>query len=197
MKNQMTKIIAGIVLLASGFVATANEGNREISLKSDNSKSVVLEMSNVKAGTGISLWTKEGQLLYKDEVKGNSFARVFDLGQLEKVEITLELENEGSLEILPIEVSETDAVLKSGEEVIYTKPVVKLSENELKVFYTEGHQCLEMKISDQFGNKVFSNKISKEAQGMKRYDVSDLTKGKYEIQFTADGRSFYHTIIIE
>lgn len=33
MKNQMTKMIAAIMLLASGFVANANENEREICLK--------------------------------------------------------------------------------------------------------------------------------------------------------------------
>ena len=42
MKNQITKVLVGLILLASGFLATANEKEREITLKTAKSKSVVL-----------------------------------------------------------------------------------------------------------------------------------------------------------
>lgn len=190
-------MIAAMILLASGFLANANDGEKGISLKNEDSKSVVLAMNNVEVGTDISLWTKEGKLLYKDQVKGNSYSRVFNLEKLEKGELMLELENEGSLEILPISVSETSAELKRGEEISYTKPVLKVSGDQMKVYFTQDHKCFEMKMSDQSGSEVFNENISKQESGMKRYDISDLSEGKYNIQFTADGRSFYHTIIVK
>jgi len=197
MKKQMTKMIAAMILLASGFLANANENEREITLKTENSKSVVLDMKNIIAGTDISIWSQDGQLLYQDEVIGDSYTRVFNLQKLEKGELTLELENEGRLVILPISVSETSAVLMRGKEVAYTKPVLKVANGEMKVFLSEGHKCFEMSMNDQYGAKVFNENISKNENGIKRYDITNLSGGKYNIKFTADGRSFYHTIIVK
>lgn len=197
MKKQMTKMIAAMVLLASGFLANANENEREISLKTEDSKTVVLEMKNVKAGTDISLWSEDGKLLYQDEAKGNSYARVFNLSQWEQGNLTLELENEESLEILPIEVSKSKAELKSNAEITYAKPVLKMSGQAMKVYLSQGHKCYQMSITDANGSQVFQESIAQQQSGMKRYDVSKLSQGKYNIQFTADGRSFYHTIMIK
>lgn len=54
-----------------------------------------------------------------------------------------------------------------------------------------------MKMTDQFNDLVYKHHLNGSEGGMKRYDVSKLSSGKYNIQFTADGRSFYHTIIIK
>ena len=55
MKTQITKVMVAMVLLASGFLAKANEGNREISLNTENSKSVILKMNNLKEGTEVTV----------------------------------------------------------------------------------------------------------------------------------------------
>lgn len=197
MKTQISKLMAAILLMVCGMTAQANGNEREISLKTENSKTVVLEMKHIKSGTDISIWNEEGKLLYQDEVRGNSYARLFNLDQLEKGELTLEIENEESLEVMQINVSEEAAVLKKSDQQVYSKPVVKLAGDQLKVYFGEGHKCAEMKITDQFSDTVFEGNISKDEKGLKRYDVSKLSEGKYNIQFTADGRSFYHTIIIK
>lgn len=197
MKNQITKIAAAIILLASGFAATANEKDREITLKSENSKSVVLQMNNVKIGSEISLWNESGKLLYKDQVSDNSYSKVFNLNQLEKGELTLEVESAESLEVLPISVSEESAQFIKSEEKFYAKPVVRVADDMMRIFLRDDHSGYNMVIKDQLGQSVYKNKIDESQKGLQRYNVSKLSKGKYEIQFTADGRSFYHTIIIE
>lgn len=197
MKNQITKIVAAIVLLASGFAARANEKDREITLKSENSKSVVLQMNNVKIGSEISLWNESGKLLYKDQVSDNSYSKVFNLNQLEKGELTLEVESAESLEVLPISVSEESAQFIKSEEKFYAKPVVRVADEMMRIFLRDDHSGYDMVIKDQLGQSVYKNKIDESQKGLQRYNVSKLSKGKYEIQFTADGRSFYHTIIIE
>lgn len=197
MKNQITKVLAAIVLLASGFVATANEKDRGITLKSENSKSVVLQMNNVKIGTEVSLWNDSGKLLYKDQVTDNSYSKVFNLNQLERGELILELESAESLEVLPISVSEDNAEFITSGEKFYAKPVVRVADDMMRIFLKDDHNGYQMNIKDQYGTAVFKSEIDSSRKGLQRYDVSKLSKGKYEIQFTADGRSFYHTIIIE
>lgn len=129
MKNQFTKIVAGIVLLTSGFMAQASKTEREIYIKREASKSVVLQMKNVTEGTKVSIWNRSGDLLFSDRVTGESYSKVFDLKHLQKGELLLEVENESSLEVLPIEVTEESATLKRNEEKVYVKPVVRLTHN--------------------------------------------------------------------
>lgn len=197
MKTQITKVMVAMVLLASGFLANANEGNREISLNTENSKSVVLKMNNLKEGTEVTLWNEAGKILFKDQVNESTYSKVFNLKQLEKGDLTLEVESAESLEVLPIKVTEESAQFVKSNEKIFSKPIVKLSNDMVKVYLAAGHKGYDMKITDQFGSSVYKNHITETDGGLMRYDVSKLSEGKYNIQFTADGRSFYHTIIIK
>lgn len=197
MKNQITKVLAGLILLASGFLATANEKEREITLKTAKSKSVVLQMNNVKIGTEVTLWNQSGKLLFKDQVDNDNYSKIFNLDLLEKGELVLEVDNAETLEVRSINVSEGSAEFISSSEKVYAKPVVRVSENMMKIFLRDDHSGYKMNMKDQFGKSVYRQSIDKSNRGLQRYDVSKLSKGKYEIQFTADGRSFFHTIIIE
>lgn len=197
MKTQITKAMVAMMLLASGFLANANEGVREISLNTESSKSVILKMNNLKAGTEVTLWNEAGKILFKDEVNEASYSKIFNLKQLEKGELTLEVESSESLEILPISVTEDEAQFIKKEEKFFAKPIVRLNNDMVKVFLRSEHTGYEMKITDQNGSSVYKEQIGENKSGLMRYDVSKLSKGKYNIQFTADGRSFYHTIIIK
>lgn len=197
MKTQITKVMVAMMLLASGFLANANEGEREISLKTENSKSVVLKMNNLKAGTEVTLWNEAGKILFKDEVNEVNYSKVFNLNQLEKGELTLEVESTESLEVLPISVTENNAQFIKKDEKFFAKPIVRLNDDMVKVFLRNEHVGYDMKIIDQNGSSVYKQRIDETKSGLMRYDVSKLSKGKYNIQFTADGRSFYHTIIIK
>lgn len=197
MKTQMTKTLMAIALLAAGFTATATEKEREIELTTVKQKAVVLKMQNIEEGTQISLFNGEGELLFEDKASSNAYGKVLNLQLLEPGQLRLEVENNESVEILPIYVSEGYAEMKKDNRLMISKPIVKHNDEEMKVFL--GNNCLDMKVSiyDEFGDLVNRSEIKKGAAKVKRYDISDLADGNYKIQFTADGRSFYHTITLD
>ena len=192
MKKQFTTALAAILLLASGFTATANESEREISLTTEKKKAVVLQMKNIEAGTQISLIDEEGKLLFKDKAASNQYGKVFNLNQLEEGQFYLEIESAEKLEVMSIQVTETEASLNSQAELVIEKPVVKIADGTMKVYFGENETVCGMKIYDNLGSVAFKDQIG--SAQMKRYDISKLAGGKYEIQFTAKGRKFYHTV---
>ena len=192
MKKQFTKALAAIVLLASGFTATANESESEISLTTEKQKAVVLQMNNIEAGTQISIVDEEGKLLFKDQAASNQYGKVFNLNQFEEGQLYLEIESAEKLEVRSIEVTETKASLSSKAELVIEKPSVRINDGTMKVYFGENESVCGMKIYDSLGDVAFKDQIG--SAQMKRYDVSKLSEGSYEIQFTAKGRNFYHTI---
>lgn len=186
-----------IALLAAGFLANANEKERTIELTTESSKAVVLNMENIEEGTKISLWNEAGVLLFADEAKDNAYGKVFNLNQMDEGELTLEIESKESLEILPIKVTQTSASLNKDQSVMISKPMVKHNEQSLKVYL--GQKCLDMQMTifDSNDDVVHRSQIKKGNAKVQRYDISDLADGNYKIQFTADGRSFYHTITLK
>lgn len=195
MKKQITKAVAVIVLMASGFLASANESEREISLSTENQKAVVLQMNNIKAGTQISLRDEKGKLLFEDKADADQYGKVFNLSRLEKGQLQLEIENEETLEIMSIEVTESAASIKSGSEKVFKKPIIKHNGELMKIYFGEEESGMKITVLDQYGDVAFKDKVEA-GSALKRYDVSKLS-GKYNIQFTADGRSFYHTITLD
>lgn len=197
MKTQITKTLMAIALLAAGFVANANENEREIELTTVKQKAVVLQMQNIQEGTKISLRSESGELLFEDEAESNEYGKVFNLQQMEAGNLTLEVENSESLEILPIEVTATSAEMNKAASIKISKPLVKHNEESLKVYL--GKNCLDMQVTifDQYDDVVHRSEIEKGGAKVQRYDISDLSDGNYKIQFTADGRSFYHTITLQ
>ena len=192
MKKQFTTALAAIALLASGFTAKANESEREISLTTEKQKAVVLQMNNIDEGTQISLKDADGKILFKDEAATDKYGKVFNLRQLEEGQLYLEIENEGKLEVMSIEVTETSATMSNQAELVIEKPVVKIADGTMKVYFGENETVCGMKIYDNLGSVAFKDQIG--SAQMKRYDISKLAGGKYEIQFTAKGRKFYHTV---
>ena len=196
MKKQITKAVAVIVLLTSGFIAAANESEGEVSLTTEKQKAVVLKMDNIKVGTQISLFDDEGKVLFKDKAENNQYKKVFNLDLLEKGELMLEIENAETLEMLPIVVTETEAWLKPGEQEIIYKPIIKQNGHLMKVYFGNNSTKMKITVFDQHGSIAFRDS-NKKGNVLKRYDTSKLQSGKYNIQFTADGRSFYHTITLD
>ena len=192
MKKQFTKALAAIVLLASGFTATANESEREISFTTEDEKAVVLQMKNIEVGTQISLVNEEGTILYRDKATGSDYDRSFKLDELNENELYLEIESAQRLEVMAVEVSDNQVFIKKEPELVIEKPIVKLADQQMKVYFGDSDTTYKMKIYDKQGSVVFKDKIG--SASMERYDVTGLDGGQYQIQFMTKGRSFNHTI---
>lgn len=197
MKTQITKLMAAAMLLAASFTGNATEKTTERSLKvsAKNSKAVVLQLGDLSAGTEISIWGAGGQLLFHDNATGSEYAKVFNLKSLAQGEIYLEIENAGTLEILPIEVTESSARIKRSAEVIIEKPLVKQSKESAKVYFGQNGADMKVILFDQRNDIVYRHHVA-DGTGSKTYDLSKLENGSYKFQFSANGRTFFHTIIL-
>jgi hypothetical protein len=116
---------------------------------------------------------------------------------LEKGELQLEIENDETLEIMSIEVTASSATIKAGSDQLFQKPIVKHSGESMKIYFGESEDGMKVTVLDQYGGVAFKDKVEARDGSLKRYDVSKLSSGKYNIQFTANGRSFYHTITLD
>lgn len=197
MKTQITKLMAAAMLLTASFTANATDNASERSLKvsAKNSKAVVLQLGDLPAGTNITIWNAEGDLLFRDKTNDSEYAKVFNLKSLEEGEIYLEIESAGQLEILPIEVTSSSAKIKRSAEVIIEKPVVKQSEGTAKVYFGQNNADMKVTLFDGSNDIVYRHTVA-DGTGSKTYDLSQLENGAYKFQFSASGRTFFHTVIL-
>ncbi len=196
MKQRITQAFMVIMFMTIVLTAQARDNEREISLTTVKQKAVVLKLDNVNEGTSIRLLNEKGQVLFSDETKFGKYGKVFNLEKLERGKLVLEVEDQETVQLLPITVTEQSASMELENQTTYIKPIVRVQNGEMKVFLRAGHQPFVMRMLDNFNDIVYRQTVKDTLGGMKRYDVSKLPSGKYNIQFTADGRSFYHTITL-
>lgn len=197
MKTQITKLMAAAMLLTASFSANATDNASERSLKvsAKNSKAVVLQLGSLPAGTNITIWNDKGDLLFRDNTNDSEYAKVFNLKSLEEGEIYLEIESAGQLEILPIEVTSSSAKIKRSAEVIIEKPVVKQTEGAAKVYFGQNNTDMKVTLFDASNDIVYRHTVA-DGTGSKTYDLSKLEDGAYKFQLSANGRTFFHTVIL-
>lgn len=197
MKTQIAKLMAAAMLFAAPIAnATETDSERTVKVSKQNQKAVILQLDDLDAGTSISLRTEDGKILFSDRTNEASYGKVFNLKTMEEGEIYLEIESEGQIEILPIEVKAESAYIKKSEETVIEKPVVKMNGDQAKVFFGQHGEDIKVTLFDAYGDIAYRHKV-KEGSASKTYDLSKLADGQYQFHFHASGRSFSHTIILK
>ena len=196
MKTSIKNIAAALLLLA-GTSLNANTGTAERSVKvsTENSKAVVLQMNNLSEGTAISLVDEAGRTLFQDKAESAKYAKVFNLQQMQKGELYLEIESDEQLEVLTIQVTDTEAYLEKASEVLIEKPILKMNGNQAKVFF--GNNDGKTKVTVFDANHVIAYRHNAEGASARTYDLSDLPAGSYTFQFKTGDRTFYEGITIK
>ena len=194
MKTQITKIAAAFMLLA-GTSLNAITGPKEVTVSTENSKAVILKLNNLEAGTDISLKDKEGVVLFQDEAENASYNKVLNLKQLESGELYLEIESDEQLEVLTIQVTDTEAYLKQSAEILIEKPIMRVNGDMAKVFFGQNEGSTKVTIFDQNGDIAFRHNA--ENGGMKSYDLSKLGRGSYNFEFKTGDRTFYQSVSVK
>ena len=198
MKTQITKVLAASLMITATFGAQATSTTTERNLKvsAQSQKAVVLQLANLTADVEISLVDENGRLLYQEKTKGERYAKTFDLKAIKDGEVYLEIETEDRLEILPIEVSAGKAQIKRSEETIIEKAIVKTNGDMAKVFFGDSGSEMKVTIFDAYQDIAYRETVS-EGTASRTYDLSNLENGSYQMQIRANGRTFYHTIILK
>ena len=198
MKTQITKVMAVAMMITASFAAQATNSKTERNLKvsAQSQKAVVLQLANLSGDTEISMYDQDGKLLFQDSAEGEAYAKTFDLRSIEAGEVYLEIENDERLEILPIAVTDNKAQIKRSAEQIIEKPIVKMNGDMAKVFFGDNESEVRVTLYDNAQDIAFRETVESETAS-KTYDMSKLAEGAYKMQFSANGRTFYHTIILK
>ena len=196
MKTSIKNIAAAFMMLAASSLS-ANNSNSEKSVKvsTENSKAVVLQLNNLSAGTSISIVGQNGETLFQDKAEHARYAKVFNLQQMQIGEVYLEIENDEQLEILTIQVTDTQAYLEKAAEATIQKPILKMNGDQAKVFFGNNEGKVRVTIMDANGEIAYRQ--SAESGSASTYDLSDLPAGSYTFQFNTGDRTFYQVVSIK
>ena len=196
MKTQIKNIAAAIMMLAATSL-NANSGisERSVKVSTENSKAVVLQMDNLSAGTSISLVDENGHMLFRDQAENAKYAKIFNLKQMQKGELYLEIESDEQLEVLTIQVTDTEAYLEKAAEVMIEKPILKMNGEQAKVFFGNNEGKTKVTLFD--ANQDIAFRHNAEGASARTYDLSDLPAGSYTFQFKTGDRTFYESVTVK
>lgn len=200
MKNsniQKTVVLAILVLLplmsfadAFPFVKLTSKENKMITLRVGSAESEI---------TNISIKNRFGQVLYTETVENvNGILKNFDLKHLESGQYEIELENALTIEVLPITVTYDSISVIEGQFNTVHKPFVRLKENgiiDFNYLNLNSHQT-SVVITNSKGNVIYKQKLGGQSGIEKRFDVSSLDKGEYQVMVQSGDRNFKHSIAL-
>jgi hypothetical protein len=196
---KIQKSVVTAVLLLLPLLSFA-DGFPFVKLTSKENKMITLRVGSAESDlTNIRIKNQFGQVLYAETVENvNGILKNFDLSHLESGRYKIELENDLNIEEFPITITWDSVTVAEKQFNTIHKPFVKLKENGIVDF-----NYLNLKsnntsvlITNSKGNVIYKENLGNQSGIEKRFDISSLEKGEYQIMVQSGDRNFKHSIAL-
>ncbi len=196
---KIQKSVVTAVLLLLPLLSFA-DGFPFVKLTSKENKMITLRVGSAESDlTNIRIKNQFGQVLYAETVENvNGILKNFDLSHLESGRYKIELENDLNIEEFPITITWDSVTVAENQFNTIHKPFVKLKENGIVDF-----NYLNLKsnntsvlITNSKGNVIYKENLGNQSGIEKRFDISSLEKGEYQIMVQSGDRNFKHSIAL-
>ena len=195
MKNRFSSI-AAIALSIFSFTLNAENVERNFNVAGtninitaiENSKTVVVTLNNTATGDmTVALEDASGANFTTDKVKSSAhFAKRYNLSQLETGNYRIVVTKNAIKTIQPFELTNKNIVLSELDRKEKFLPTVSLKDGKLDVNILLGNYSnINVKISNNEGTPIFSDKNYVVLTLNKRYDMSHLPSGTYIVEVLA------------
>lgn len=189
MKTAIKKYLV-VILMFGTFINYAND----LSNKLVNAKKVRVEFKHVKKGHTFSIKNEEGDLIYSQEMLiSGSYSKIFDLSLLEKGNYTTELEKDFKVVIKYF--SYLNGKIRFNKEKTIFKPLIRTNKNLIlisKINFTKE----PVKIILSYKNEVILSETIKDNKEIFNRIYNIPEKGKYEVTFISNKRSYTQELVI-
>jgi hypothetical protein len=204
MKNRFSSIVA-IALSIFSFTLNAENVERNFNVAGtninitaiENSKTVVVTLNNTATGEmTVALEDAAGVNFTTDKVKSSAhFAKRYNLSQLEAGNYRLVVTKNAIKTIQPFELTNRNIVLNELERKEKFLPTVSLKDGKLDVNVLLGNYSnINVKVFNNEGTNLFSDKNYVVLILNKRYDMSKLPSGTYIVEVLAGDETEYFTV---
>ncbi|MGM0581021.1 MAG: DUF3244 domain-containing protein [Bacteroidota bacterium] len=197
LKIQKSVVTAVLVLLPLMSFA---DGFPFVKLTSKENKMITLRVGSAESDlTNIRIKNQFGQVLYTETVENvNGILKNFDLRHLESGRYSIELENALNIEVLPISITWDSVKVVENQFNTIHKPYVKLKENGIVDFnyLNLNSNKTSVLITNSKGNVIYKEDLGSQSGIEKRFDISSLDKGEYQIMVHSGDRNFKNNIAL-
>lgn len=197
LKIQKSVVTAVLVLLP---LLSFADGFPFVKLTSKENKMITLRVGSAESDlTNIRIKNQFGEVLYTETVENvNGILKNFDLRHLESGHYKIELENALNIEVLPISITYDSVIVSENQFSTIHKPYIKLKENGVVDFnyLNLNSNKTSVLITNSKGNVIYKEDLGSQSGIEKRFDISSLDKGEYQIMVHSGDRNFKHSIAL-
>lgn len=196
-------MLAAGMLYASAAMASSDDLTIRMYVQ-EGHRAVIFKAYNLQGSKGLfQIRDDAGNLLYTEKLdnRNDHFVKRFDFSKLATGNYTIifetdkaELFRDVTVSDDAVSLSEEMRVAKHGDSPVYCR----LKKTHLDIFVENNHKdVINVTISDRFGNEVFQNSFYKSEKFVKRFDLSSLQKGAYEVAVNVGNRRTVRKIEIQ
>ena len=193
-----TIITIGVLITASLFSELSFAGGNfkvNVALKSE-SKDLTQISNNSEQKYEIIISDLNGEVLYDRQAKGEQLesSKIFDFSKSEPGVYKMQVEfNGGSSEQL-VTVNKTG--VEVGEIVQKAEPIFTFKDNLLLVsFQNQNEEAMKLDVySDE--NLIYEKSLNKSKRLVKKFDLSKLDKGDYQVVFTTGDNQYEYDLTL-
>lgn len=199
MKDLLKKITLVVALLSLNLAVFANaiEPDVRITTAAD-AKKFSLELANIEAGaTTVTLFDANGVALINEKAGKNTYGKVFNLVNLPTGSYELVITTTNRDIVQPIELTFEGVEMDATKRKVYFAPAILTNETNLDISFFRG------KITDvslaiyQDNELVFEEDFDNVIKVERRYDLTSLPKGKYNVMVATDYKTYYKELVIK
>ncbi len=191
-----TIITLGLLIAVSLFSErTMASGNFRVNVALKSESKALTEISNnSEEKYEITISNLAGDVLYHREAQGEKVEsrKIFDFSDSEYgvYEVKVKLEGESNEQLVTV----TRDGVEVGEIVRKTEPIFTFKDNLLTVsFLNQNEEAMKLKLYAG-GNLIFEKKLNDSASLNKKFDLSKLDRGEYEVVFTSGENEFEYVL---
>ncbi|MBK6266652.1 hypothetical protein JKA74_16520 [Marivirga sp. S37H4] len=192
-KTKITQIAAVLLLIILPLVSFAS-GAPVVKLTKGANKMLTLRVGAIQSESiKVTLKDNFGHLLFSEQVtEKNEFIKRFDLNNLKSGHYKIEVESEMNIRVMPVQVNWEDIEIMEQEFSVLNKPFIKMNANgifDFNLLNLESQKTTVLILDDK-GKVVYKDYLGAFAEYKRRYDLSQLDKGNYNIIVNKGNRSY-------
>ncbi len=194
-KNVVLRALIIFAITGMPVMALAGGGVKVKTSTSEQNKAVISLVEIEARQVNLSIENDdETVIFYSAHIKNTAdFSRVFNFSQLADGNYVIVVKWNNEIVKKPISIKDSKVIVKETE--LIKEPIFRFSDKNLLVFFNNPSESkTEVKIMGETG--VFFEDSGTEANFARKYDLSNLPAGEYEVILSAKRKSFGHSVSI-
>ena len=195
-----TQFVTSILLGAASISGFAQSNGSTAFIKAVDDKKFAIYLNEPqKEHTNLFIKDQDGSTLYFSKIKGDkAYAKVYNMSQLSDGEYQLVLEGSKVIQTIPLQLDDNNMSINNSERITVFKPHITHKDNflDLMVFSPEKGRY-ELTIYDSNNSIVYNRSLESSLKIEKRFDISGLKPGNYNVMVTGVHGQYSYTLPVD